>query len=109
EGGKWREGRDLGAEGILDDFDIRCRHRDANRHFIETELRRFPGRDTEIAVNRGDQSPRDCVPVDRRDGWPWILENPKISSLVLPIPLADFGEIAASKDVEAVLEIDPRR
>jgi hypothetical protein len=49
------------------------------------------------------------VPVHRCNGWPWILENAEVCSAVVPIPLADFVAIATSEDVEAVLEIDPRR
>ena len=97
------------AEGILDDLDIGGRHRYADRYFVEAELRRFPGRDTEIAVERRDQPAGDRMPVHRCNRRTRVLENSKIRRAVISIPLADLVQIATSEDVEAVLEVDPRR
>src|SRR5262249_41775991 len=85
----WRCQRsDLIAEGILDDLDVSCRHRDADRHFVQAELRRFSSRDAEIAVERRDESSGDCVSVYGGDGRTRGLENPEGGRTIVSIPLA---------------------
>ena len=59
---KCRQRANLSAQCILDYLDIGGRHRNADRHFVETEFRGFSGRDTEITVERCDQSAGDRVP-----------------------------------------------
>ena len=100
---------DLIAEGILDDVDISCRHRDADRHLVQAELRRFSSGDAEIAVERRDESSGDCVSVYGGDGRTRVLENPEVRRTVVSIPFANLVQIAAGKNVKAVLKVDTGR
>ena len=79
---------DLIAQGILDNFDISRWHWDANWYFVQAEFRRFSGSDSEIAVERRDESPGDCVSVYGGDGRTRVLENPEVGRTIVSIPLA---------------------
>jgi hypothetical protein len=51
------------AQGEFDDLDIRRWHRNADRHFVQAELRRFAGDHPGIAVECRDQPARGRVPL----------------------------------------------
>src|SRR5262249_62096461 len=75
---------------MLDDLAIDSRHRYADPHLVESELKIASCSDAHVAIERGDEPARVDMPVDRRHRGAGISENAQVRRAISLKPRIDF-------------------
>ena len=94
---------------MLDDLAIDSRHRYANSHLVESELKIASCSDAHVAIERGDEPARVDMPVDRGHGGAGISENAQVRRAISLKPRIDFPGRSAGEEREVIVEIQPCR
>src|SRR5262249_60365072 len=94
---------------MLDDLAIDSRHRYADPHLVESELKIASCSDAHVAIERGDEPARVDMPVDRRHRGAGISENSQVRRAISLKPRIDFPGRSAGGEGGVVVENQPRR
>ena len=90
---------------MFDDLAIDSRHRYANRHLVESELKIACCSDAQIAIERGDEPARVGMSIDGSYRGARVSEEAQVRGAISLKPRIDLLGRSAGKEREVIVEI----